>query len=218
MQHLPLILSILFGVGAVGYIALIHKRPFKGDWVIKALPALSLAAMSFLFVPGTIGILLGAGFVLSALGDISLTFEGDKFFIGGLVSFLLAHVMYIVTFAQGSAWTLQYGWLLGVLAVFGIAMVWVLSPHLGPMRIPVYVYITVILSMDIMAVLQGGPNAILLIAGALVFTLSDTLLALDRFRKPIPGGHYWVMVTYYIAQALICMAHLCGTDGASCPL
>jgi uncharacterized membrane protein YhhN len=216
MEHLPLILTIVFAVGAIGYLALIHKLPFSGAFAIKAVPALTLAVAAILLIPGIHGKLLCAGFVLSALGDISLSFEGEKFFIGGLVSFLLAHVVYVITFSNGSAWTMDHVWLLGVLLVFGIGMVWVLNPHLGEMKLPVYVYISVILTMDTMAVLRGGPSAILLIAGAFTFTLSDTLLALDKFRKPIAGAKYWVMTTYYAGQALICLAFLCTDAKAGC--
>ena len=208
-----LILKILFAFGAVAYLALIHKLPFKGDFAVKAIPALSLAIISAAFIPGIQGALLCAGFLLSMAGDISLSFKGDKFFIGGLVSFLLAHVVYIVTFTQGSVWSMDKVWLLGILAVFGVVMVIALTPHLGPMKIPVYVYVSVILTMDTMAVLRGGSNWIL-IAGALTFTVSDTVLALDKFRKPIPGAQYWIMTTYYAGQALICLAFLCPAMGS----
>jgi uncharacterized membrane protein YhhN len=204
---------ILFAVGAIAYLALIHRLPFKGAFAIKAVPALTLASISLHYIPGIHGILLCIGFLLSMIGDISLSFKSDKAFIGGLVSFLLAHVVYIVTFTQGSVWAMDKVWLLGILAVFGVVMMITLTPHLGPMKIPVYVYVSVILTMDTMAALRGGPNW-LLIAGALTFTVSDTVLALDKFRKPIPGAQYWIMTTYYAGQALICMAFLCPVMGS----
>jgi uncharacterized membrane protein YhhN len=202
MENLYLIPLILFPVASLLYLALIHKLPFKGDFAIKATPALCLAALSLICLPEMFAWLLFAGFVLSALGDISLSFEGEKFFIGGLVSFLLAHVVYIITFAQESPWTTELWWLLALLGVFGIVMVVVLTPYLGEMKLPVYVYISVILTMDVMAVLHGAASPVL-IAGALTFTVSDTILALNKFRKPIWGAHYWVMSTYYLGQALI---------------
>ncbi|MFN8394526.1 MAG: lysoplasmalogenase [Bacteroidia bacterium] len=202
MENLILLPVFLFPLAGLLYIALLHKRPFKGDWVIKAIPALSLAVLSIFFVPGVYGKILCAGFVLSAMGDISLCFEGEKYFIGGLVSFLLAHVTYIVTFAMDSPWSTQLWWLLGLIGIFGVLMVMVLTPHLGPMKIPVYVYISVILTMDVMAVMHG-PDNIVLIAGALTFTLSDTILALNKFRKPVPAAEYLIMSTYYAGQALI---------------
>ncbi len=202
MEHLPLILSVIFLLGAFAYLGLIHKLPFKGDFVIKAIPALTLAALSLLCIPTIHGKLLCAGFLFSAVGDISLSFKKEKFFLIGLVSFLLAHVVYIITISNDSDWSMDRAWLLCVLAVFGIAMINVLNPHLGKMRIPVYIYVSVILTMDVMAVLRGNDNWILIV-GALTFTASDTILAFDKFRKPIPGAQYWIMTTYYAGQALI---------------
>lgn len=202
MENLILVPVFLFPLAGLLYIALLHKRPFKGDFVIKSIPALCLAALSLIFVPDIYGKILFAGFVLSAIGDICLCFEGDKFFIGGLVSFLLAHVTYIVTFAMDSPWSTELWWLLALIGCFGIVMVMVLTPHLGEMKIPVYVYISVILTMDVMAVMRGAGNLVL-IAGALTFTASDTVLALNKFRKPVPAAEYLIMTTYYAGQALI---------------
>jgi uncharacterized membrane protein YhhN len=202
MENLYLIPAILLPISALLYIALIHKRPIKGDWAIKAMPALSLAALSLILIPGIHGYLLCAGFVLSACGDISLSFNGEKYFIGGLVSFLLAHVVYIVTYANGSPWSTEYWWMLVFLGIFGVVMLIVLTPKLGEMKIPVYVYMSVILTMDAMAVLNGS-EGLLLIPGALIFTVSDSILALDKFNKPIRGAQYWIMSTYYVGQTLI---------------
>ena len=41
----------------------------------------------------------------------------------------------------------------------------------------------------------------LAVYGAALFMVSDTLLALDRFVTPIPGGKQLVMLSYYGAQA-----------------
>lgn len=217
MQLFP-ILATIFGLSSLAYLALIHKLPFGGDFAIKAIPALTLAIAAFLLIPAPHGALLCLGFVLSALGDISLSFKGEKFFLAGLVSFLLAHVVYIVVFSLESESTLENAWLFAVLGLFGVGMILILTPHLGAMKIPVYVYISVILTMDVMAVLRGGETSWTLIAGALTFTVSDTILALDRFRKPFSSAKYWVMSTYYAGQAMICLSFLGGLCGPACKL
>ena len=157
------------------------------------------------------GVVIATGNSLSQ----SLSFKQERFFLMGLVSFLLAHVVYIFTFINDSEWALDKAWLLPVLAVFGIAMIYVLNPHLGKMRIPVYVYVSVILTMDVMAVMRGHGNWVL-IAGAFTFTASDTILALNKFRKPIPGAQYWIMATYYAGQALIFLAFTYYGFGSDC--
>lgn len=36
--------------------------------------------------------------------------------------------------------------------------------------------------------------------GAALFVASDALLAIDRFRTPIPAAPLWVLSTYWLAQ------------------
>ena len=43
-------------------------------------------------------------------------------------------------------------------------------------------------------------------AGATAFLLSDTILAWNRFRTPLPRGDLLVMITYYAAVFLIALA------------
>jgi len=40
-------------------------------------------------------------------------------------------------------------------------------------------------------------------SGSLLFVISDTLIALDKFLMPIPNDRIFVMSTYIVAQFLI---------------
>ena len=40
-------------------------------------------------------------------------------------------------------------------------------------------------------------------AGAVLFMLSDSLLAINRFTAPLPLASLWVLATCYAAQVLI---------------
>jgi len=42
-------------------------------------------------------------------------------------------------------------------------------------------------------------------SGALLFFISDTVLALNKFVAPIPNGRVIVMITYHLGQILIAM-------------
>lgn len=204
LQHngiLPFLIA--FGVASLAYLALIHRLPFKGDFIIKAIPVISLAIAAWIYIPGLPGKLLFAGLLLSAGGDISLSFEGEKFFLMGLGFFLVAHIVYIVTFAQDMTYSPGKLPILIALSVFAIGMAVVLYPKLGEMRIPVFVYISVILAMGITAALWQGPNPNLLLIGAIVFMLSDSMIAVDRFLVEISWSKYFIMATYYGAQIMI---------------
>jgi alkylglycerol monooxygenase len=37
----------------------------------------------------------------------------------------------------------------------------------------------------------------------MLFMVSDTVLAINRFAQPLPMAQFWVLATYYAAQVLI---------------
>lgn len=147
--------------------------------------------------------LITAGLVASLAGDVFLMLPGDRF-LAGLASFLVAHLLYIAAFAS------ERGGMRGVAAalpvgVFALAMLAYLWPELGALRIPVAVYVTVIAVMGWQALARWGrsPGAELAAAGAVSFLLSDSMLAIGRFRGPFDGDRALVLGTYWLAQWLI---------------
>jgi len=150
--------------------------------------------------------LLGAALAGSLAGDAFLMVEG--FFIPGLVSFLLAHIAYIVLFRQGVAWFPRPVALAATLGV-GVSMYAFLWQGGLPaeLRIPVAVYVTVIALMAAQALGRAGAlgdrAARQVALGACCFMLSDSLLATNRFVQPLPLAQVGVLATYYAAQAFI---------------
>ena len=144
------------------------------------------------------------GLCLSLAGDVLLMLPSDRF-IQGLAAFLVAHLCYIVGFAQGPlVLNLVDGLLLLLIAGMVFGLLW---GKLGEMRIPVFCYMLVIIGMAWVAAgawhasLTAGSAAALV--GALMFLFSDSMLALDRFRRPFPHARAWVMSSYFAAQFLI---------------
>ena len=158
------------------------------------------------------------GLVFSWIGDGLLLFEGTDslFFIGGLASFLLTHIFYIVYFLSINSPNislLKKQPLLSLLVIaYGGGLVWLLFPHLGAMKIPVMAYAVVISTMLISSLYAYGKvnkaagNAYVL--GALAFVLSDSLLAINKFYQPIPYAGVFIMLTYCAAQFLIVRGYL----------
>jgi uncharacterized membrane protein YhhN len=149
-----------------------------------------------------------AGLCLSLLGDIFLMLPVDHF-LHGLVSFLLAHLCYIAAFAVRTGFSTPI-WTLAPFLLYGIVMVRLLWPHVGKLKLPVLVYMAVILVMGWQAFAQwqqyGSVSAFLALGGAVLFVLSDTLLALDRFRRSFWSAHALILGTYYVAQLLIALS------------
>ena len=142
----------------------------------------------------------------SLAGDVFLMFPG--FFIPGLVSFLVAHLFYVVLFKSGQTWFPHRGALAATLGI-GVAMyAFLWAGGLPPaLRAPVAAYVLVIALMAAQAigratVLRDAPS-VMVAVGAGFFMLSDSLLATNRFVMPLPMAQVWVLATYYAAQALI---------------
>lgn len=152
--------------------------------------------------------LLIAALTFSWLGDILL--QTGHQFLPGLVSFLLAHLVYIFFFLKSGSGKgqLQNEPLTGLPVIIFIALfLWLLYPFLSSMRIPVTVYALVIGSMLLMALNQrgrvGNKAAILFFNGALQFVLSDSLLAVNLFAFHHTILSLCVMATYASAQYLL---------------
>jgi len=147
--------------------------------------------------------------LFSLLGDILLMFveNSSNFFIGGLVAFLLAHVMYILVFLKKRNQKKVSIPITFVLIIYASGLFYVLKDSLGEMFIPVIAYILVILSMVISASLRKNSvskaSYNLVFIGALFFMVSDSVLAVNKFYNPIPLSNILIMLTYAIAQYLI---------------
>lgn len=146
------------------------------------------------------------GLVFSWLGDVLLSVE----FVYGLAAFLLAHLFYIWAFTRGCRWKLLFraGLLyVGPVFLYGLLMLAVLHSHLGSRRIPVLFYIVAILTMLLTALSRKqwvNPTCYwITVAGALIFVLSDSLLAIRSFVTPYPFSGFLVMGTYTTAEFLI---------------
>lgn len=157
--------------------------------------------------------LLGAALVGSLAGDAFLMVEG--FFIPGLVSFLLAHIAYIVLFRQGVRWFPRRTALAATLGVGGAMYAFLWQGGLpAELRIPVAVYVTAIALMAAQALgrasVLGDRAARQVALGACFFMLSDSLLATNRFVQPLPLAQVGVLATYYAAQAFIVQGMVVG--------
>lgn len=149
----------------------------------------------------------------SWLGDVLLIFtEYDpNFFILGLISFLISHVLYILLFnKQVASKPMNKGLMaLGVFFVAGYLTIFLTTilPYLGALKIQVIVYGLVISLMLIAAirgalVWQQNANALLLF-GATAFVASDSILAFNKFYEPFAFAGFLIMATYLAAQYCI---------------
>ena len=77
-------------------------------------------------------------------------------------------------------------------------------PNAGNMKVPVIAYMIAISLMAITAGFRVDSKFLWVALGALIFMVSDTLIAVSRFVAPFDYSGVAVMSTYYLAQLLIC--------------
>lgn len=158
-------------------------------------------------------ILLSA-LLFSWIGDVILLFAdiAEIYFILGLLSFLIAHLSYCVLFNKQIIGEIQINKILFtvgslVIAFYLTAMILVLIPRLGELKIPVIIYAAVISTMLLFAfngyLIWKKPGALYIFLGAVSFVASDSILAFDKFYAPIQKSSFFIMLTYLVAQYLI---------------
>ena len=166
------------------------------------------------------------GLTWSLAGDVALMLPADVLasgFLIGLGSFLVAHLFFLRAFLR-DARLFGKRWVPLVLVVACALNLVILWPGLAPeLRGPVIAYMLCLVAMSAQAVSRAlalGTRASRLAgAGGLLFVLSDTLLAYDRFHAPLPAAPLLILASYYaalwlIASSVEAMPQACGADGA----
>lgn len=208
----PLLLSLGSAVSAFVVVAAHATGQRSLVYVFKPLTTgllLLLAACGPSRASSPYGLAILAGLFFSLLGDIFLMLPSDRF-RSGLFSFLLAHICYIFAFLSDSPFATPLAPYLFSFGLGGAAVpaLWTGIP--ARLRLPVAVYVAVLLVMVSQATsravhLHAAP-AVCASLGAALFLLSDALLAWARFRKPFPAAQALIHATYFPAQWLIAIS------------
>lgn len=198
----PLWLAVFAGFSLL-YIALPEFIASDWRWFFKIIPIAMLLQLALTDTGGKTRMLLVSGLVLSAIGDILLALEG--LFVQGLAAFLLAQMTYTALFLTQFRWQpRRLPWALMIIA-YALMCTFVIVPEAGDMSVPVSVYMTAISLMAIAAGFRNDPQFMWVAMGALIFIISDTLIAVNQFVTPFAYSGVAVMATYYVAQLLICV-------------
>ena len=205
------VLNVWVGlIAALFYLPLSEDEPSWPRTIVKTLPLLFFAYAALLQGRGSV---LIAGLLLSALGDLALSRNGEKAFLAGLSAFALAHLAYVFHFLNlsgapiWSAFSINLPLALFLLLHAALTEFW-LVPHTGALKWPVRVYVLLITLMGLAALTLPIGVAFL---GAGFFIFSDSLLALRMFRMveddPLSGRMGWaVWISYISGQAMILAA------------
>jgi uncharacterized membrane protein YhhN len=202
------IMTLLVVISASLFLRATYFDPVSQVYLFKPLTMVFILLIAILArrtVSSRYRALIVTGLVFSLAGDVLLMVPGDRFVLG-LVSFLVAHLLYIAAFRIGIPWRVS-PWSMIPFALVGVVLFAILVPGLGMMLLPVAVYMVVILAMAWQAwerwdyTRQRG--AFLAFLGAVLFVVSDLVLAINRFRLSFEAAPILIWSTYVAAQWLI---------------
>ncbi len=146
--------------------------------------------------------LISIGLVFCAIGDYTI-----QWFIVGLSFFLIGHLFYIAAFLSTNVQESPKSLLAG-LVLYGAVMAVIIAGGLWQdgdvvMAIAVIAYISVILTMGWTSWRTKSTFAMV---GAILFIISDSVLALNKFTVDVPAASEIIMITYYGAQILLALS------------
>ncbi len=188
-----------------------QKKVASLTTLVKVVPALSAVIFVILFrLPTLFTILLAVALVFCMFGDVGM--EADL--IPGIGMFLIAHILYTTNFLWQTS-TLGFDVLQTVIAAACMAVmvlyVFLLIRYLrasGP-EVPPFILragtlyfllVSATLSTSLLLWLTSDSFfGFLPVFGAFIFIVSDSLIAINEFRRKISHHEFYIMPTYYLA-------------------
>lgn len=213
------IVLIIFILFSLIHLACEAVRFKAGRYLTKPilLPALALYYVTSAVQPN---VLLVAALTCSWLGDVFIMMPDPhnthRYFKPAVTAALLGHILYVAVFAvylPRAAGVPAWGW--GILAVFiaaGAVGYRLIVPHTGRMVRLAAAYSIISILMAACTVLPLGSvatcGAVMVMAGAFVFMVSDALNAYNRFVGRVPFERVVTMCTYLAGQFLLVQGYL----------
>ena len=200
------VLSIIAFISAIINIYAKTRENNSLQYIFKPLTMSAIILPAILNVPSPPTFyqkMIITGLIFSTVGDVFLI--DSKRFIQGLLSFLLAHICFIIAFFStpnlpGVIFYLAY-------VAFFLSILW---KHLGNLKIPVIVYSLALALMSWFALSRyfelNDHKSLYAFLGSLSFVASDSLLAFNKFKSSFPFAEILILSTYFIAQWLIALS------------
>ena len=215
------IFLLVFALSSIVHIAAIFLRKEKLRKISKVLIVPPLLA-AYIAGAGNLLLFTVPALLLGWIGDVLLLrIRIRVYFQLGLVSFLLGHICYIITFIEclglfgkdnAGSLNLTAIAVFVPIAIFGGAAAFRFIKPSKDMIFPVLLYMIVIeimlfFSLEVL-IFYRGIAGILIFSGALCFLISDTILSYYTFRKLKLIGAVLIMAFYISAQAQIILGLL----------
>lgn len=147
--------------------------------------------------------------IFSFFGDVFLMYPGQFFFKIGLVSFLIAHLLFIKIVLKRIVEVSFFNILKAVIpiGIFLSLLIFTIKDSLNELLFPVLIYGFTISTFGVVSLIDyletKTIQSLWMFIGAIIFMISDSLLALNKFYNPAHIFEVGIMVTYITAQYLI---------------
>ena len=184
---------------------------FKVESLLFLFKPFIILSLLFLYLKSVFEInkLYAIALIFSFFGDVFLMYPGQFFFKIGLVSFLIAHLLFIkivlnriekVTFFNILKAVVPFG-------IFLSMLIFTIKDSLNELLIPVLVYGFAISTFGVVSLIgyleTKTIQSIWMLIGVIIFMISDSILAINKFYYPAHIFEVGIMMTYIIAQYLI---------------
>lgn len=145
--------------------------------------------------------------LFSLLGDWLLVYQSNSIcFILGIVAFGAQQILYTTLFGFYNDGVFPIGLIVAIISM--LIYCYLLPKMKRFLIIPTAIYCILIGCMLWRALVRFSKyGGLLNTTGAVLFYLSDSLLAINKFRRHIPYGDSIIMLTYYTAQLFITVAN-----------
>lgn len=154
--------------------------------------------------------LIIAGLTFALIADTLLMIEEVSFFIHGLLFFLFAHICYIGALSSGYVFS-RADFVCAIILCACFTGYYVLIHRAkGKLYLPVIVYMLVLLMVLLLSIgtfiKSYHPKGLLVMLAAILFAVSDGVLAFNQFVKKIPHSTVVTWSLYAPAQLLFAIS------------
>ena len=174
--------------------------------IVKTLPVLFLSIVTWLCTKNSF-VLLPFALYFSSIGDLA----GElHLFIWQVAAFAIAQFTYAFTFWERSKASQRNSAFVALLIAISIALGSLIIPHIVLLKEKIFCigYIILITMMSASTLMQECKHKWWYVAGALIFMLSDTIIAWNRFVEEVPGETFLIMISYFGAQFIFARLYL----------
>lgn len=201
-------LTLITLIAAALHIRADFAKNYRLIYFLKPVTIILMIAIVFFQDVSTSGLyknLIMVGLLFSLLGDIFLMLKIVQF-KSGLASFLVAHIFYFFAFASITGLHLHPLIIIPILIYF-LFFLKKLLPNTINLKIPIIFY-SFVLMMNLWQScgrfnFDYSESSLLAFSGTLLFVVSDSILAYNKFVKKIDNSQFYILGTYYLSQLLI---------------